>query len=80
MNTGSGGGCEFTLVATSLFTKWSGKRLGFEDKLAELIAAGISRCGASAVVAVNTVTDGPGEDVAYAVACVTVLGTVAMFV
>jgi uncharacterized integral membrane protein (TIGR00698 family) len=69
-----------TLVTTFLFTKWLGKRLGVEDKLAELIAAGTSICGASAVVAVNTVTEGPDEDVAYAVACVTVFGTVAMFV
>lgn len=69
-----------TLITTFVFTKWLGKRLGVEDKLAELIAAGTSICGASAVVAVNTVTEGPDEDVAYAVACVTVFGTVAMFV
>jgi uncharacterized integral membrane protein (TIGR00698 family) len=69
-----------TLIATFLFTKWLGKRLGVEDSLAELIAAGTSICGASAVVAVNTVTEAQDEDVAYAVACVTVFGTVAMFV
>lgn len=69
-----------TLGATFLLTKWLGKRLGVEDKLAELIAAGTSICGASAVVAVNTVTEAHDEDVAYAVACVTVFGTIAMFV
>jgi uncharacterized integral membrane protein (TIGR00698 family) len=69
-----------TLLATFLFTKWLGKRLGVEDNLAELIAAGTSICGASAVVAVNTVTEAHDEDVAYAVACVTIFGTVAMFV
>jgi uncharacterized integral membrane protein (TIGR00698 family) len=47
--------------------------------LAQLIAAGTSICGASAVIATNTVTDAPDEDVAYAVACVTVFGSVAMF-
>src|SRR6185437_10965614 len=36
-------------------------------------------CGASAVIATNTVTDAPDEDIAYAVACVTVFGSVAMF-
>jgi uncharacterized integral membrane protein (TIGR00698 family) len=68
-----------TLIATFTFTKWFGGVLGVDAKLAELIAAGTSICGASAVIATNTVTDAPDEDVAYAVACVTVFGTVAMF-
>ncbi|HUO92826.1 MAG TPA: YeiH family protein [Rhizomicrobium sp.] len=68
-----------TLVATFLFTKWFAARIGVEGKLAELIAAGTSICGASAVIATNTVTDAPDEDVAYAVACVTVFGSIAMF-
>jgi uncharacterized integral membrane protein (TIGR00698 family) len=50
-----------------------------ERGLAELIAAGTSICGASAVIAVNTVTDAKDEDVAYAIACVTVFGSIAMF-
>jgi len=69
-----------TLFATFTFTKWLGRMLGIEPKLVELIAAGTSICGASAVVATNTVTDAPDEDVAYAVACVTVFGSIAMFV
>lgn len=69
-----------TLGATFVLTKWLGKKLGVEEKLAELIAAGTSICGASAVVAVNTVTEAHDEDVAYAVACVTIFGTIAMFV
>jgi uncharacterized integral membrane protein (TIGR00698 family) len=68
-----------TLVATFAFTVWMGKLLGVDRKLAQLIAAGTSICGASAVIATNTVTDAPDEDVAYAVACVTVFGSVAMF-
>lgn len=68
-----------TLVATFLFTKWFGALMGVEGKLVELIAAGTSICGASAVIATNTVTDAPDEDVAYAVACVTVFGSIAMF-
>lgn len=68
-----------TLAATFLFTKAAGRRLGVEPKLAELIAAGTSICGASAVIATNTVTEGSDEDVAYAVACVTVFGTLSMF-
>ncbi len=68
-----------SLLATFLVTKLAGRLLGVDRKLAELIAAGTSVCGASAVIAVNTVTRGSEEDVAYAVACVTVFGTVAMF-
>lgn len=68
-----------TLVSTFLFTTWLGRRIGVEPKLTELIAAGTSICGASAVIATNTVTRAPDEDVAYAVACVTVFGSIAMF-
>jgi uncharacterized integral membrane protein (TIGR00698 family) len=68
-----------TLLATFVFTVWMGKLLGVDRKLAQLIAAGTSICGASAVIATNTVTNAQDEDVAYAVACVTVFGSVAMF-
>lgn len=67
------------LVSTFSFTLWLGARLGVERKLAELIAAGTSICGASAVIATNSVTQAPDEDVAYAVACVTVFGSLFMF-
>jgi len=69
-----------TLIATFVFTSWAGRLLGVDRKLAQLIAAGTSICGASAVIATNTVTDAPDEDVAYAVACVTVFGSLAMFI
>lgn len=68
-----------TLVATFGFTLWLGARLGVARPLATLIAAGTSICGASAVIAANTVAEGSEEDVAYAVACVTVFGALAMF-
>lgn len=69
-----------TLIATFLFTTWLGSLLGVERGLTQLIAAGTSICGASAVIATNTVTNAHDEDVAYAVACVTVFGSIAMFV
>jgi uncharacterized integral membrane protein (TIGR00698 family) len=68
-----------TLVATFVFTTWLGRALGVDRKLAQLIAAGTSICGASAVIATNTVTKGSDEDVAYAVACVTLFGSLSMF-
>ena len=67
-----------SLAATFVFTVWLGRRLGVDAKLSQLIAAGTSICGASAVIAANTVTDGTDEDVAYGVACVTVWGSAAM--
>ncbi len=67
-----------TLGATFCFTIYLGKVLGVDRKLAELIAAGTSICGASAVVATNAVTSARDEDVAYAVASVTLFGTIAM--
>lgn len=68
-----------TLISTFLVTTWIGRLLGVDSKLTELIAAGTSICGASAVIATNTVTRARDEDVAYAVACVTVFGSIAMF-
>ncbi|WP_370640655.1 YeiH family protein [Xanthobacter sp. NFH-44] len=67
-----------TLASTFFITRWLGRVMGVEAKLAELIAAGTSICGASAVIATNTVTRGSDEDVAYAVACVTVFGSLSM--
>lgn len=67
-----------TLIATFAFTTWLGRMMGVERKLTQLIAAGTSICGASAVIATNTVTEGSDEDVAYAVACVTIFGSLAM--
>jgi uncharacterized integral membrane protein (TIGR00698 family) len=69
-----------TLLATFIFTTWLGRAMGIDRRLVELIAAGTSICGASAVIATNTVTRAPDEDVAYAVACVTIFGSIAMFV
>jgi uncharacterized integral membrane protein (TIGR00698 family) len=67
------------LLASFAFTVWMGAQLGVHPKLTQLIAAGTSICGASAIIATNAVTNADDEDVAYAVACVTVFGSVAMF-
>ena len=66
------------LVASFLTIRTLGRALGVAPKLAELIAAGTSICGASAVAGVNAVTGAEDEDVAYAVAMVTLFGTAAM--
>ena len=66
------------LATTFVFGKQAGRWLGVERPLSELIAAGTAVCGASAVIATNTVSRGSDEDVAYAIACVTLYGSVLM--
>ena len=66
------------LLSTFGFTCWMGKRLGVRANLTYLIAAGSSICGASAVIATSAATEGSDEDTAYAVAIVTVFGTLSM--
>jgi len=67
-----------TLGATFVFTITLGRLIGVDAKLARLIAAGTSICGASAIVATNIVTEARDEDVTYAVASITLFGTIAM--
>ncbi len=69
----------FAVAATFLFTVWMGQRLGVPRGLTTLIAAGTGVCGASAIVAANTVVRDDDESVAYALATVTLFGTIAMF-
>ncbi|MFU0507864.1 YeiH family protein [Pseudaminobacter sp. NGMCC 1.201702] len=66
------------LLATFVFTTLVGRWMGVDRKLTELIAAGTSICGASAIVATNAVTNARDEHVAYAIACITLFGTIAM--
>lgn len=66
------------LVACYSITVWLGGKLGVAPRLTRLIAIGTAVCGASAVVAGNSVIKGEDEDVGYALATVTLFGTVAM--
>ena len=69
----------FALASTFVVTLWAGARMGVDPGLAQLLAAGTGICGASAIVATNTVTRASDESVAYALATVTLYGTIAMF-
>lgn len=60
----------FTLIAAQL--------LGVNAGFARLLAAGTSICGAAAIAAANAVERANDEDVSYAVACVTLFGTLAI--
>ena len=65
-------------LSTFYLTCWLGRSLGVNPRLAQLIAAGTSICGASAVVATNPVIEGTEEDMTYAIATITGFGTLAM--
>lgn len=66
------------LIGTFSLTTCLGRFLGVDPRLSELIASGTSICGASAIVATNTITQGRDEDVAYAVASITLFGSLSM--
>lgn len=68
-----------TTVSTFYLTCWLGQCFHISRNLTYLIAAGTSICGASAVIATNSVIDSSEEDVTYAIATITGFGTCAMF-
>lgn len=55
-----------------------GRWLGLPPRLATLIAVGTAICGNSAIVATAPVIDADEHDVSYAVATITLFGTIAM--
>ena len=69
------------VVVTSTFAAlligwWVGRRLGLGDKLATLLAVGGGICGASAVVAADSVLQADKRDSALALGIITLLGTI----
>ncbi len=69
------------IVVTVTFTgtQWLGKKLGLSSGLSLLVATGFSICGASAIAAMRPVSDADDDDMAYAIALVTICGTLAIF-
>jgi uncharacterized integral membrane protein (TIGR00698 family) len=67
-----------TVTFTFVFSCWIGRLLGVPHGLNQLIAAGASICGISAIVASNTVVQASDEDVAYAIATATAFGTLSI--
>ncbi len=58
---------------------WIGRKKKLPDTLSLLLGTGTAICGASAIVAVNSVVKGRDEEVAFSVATVTLFGTLSMF-
>ena len=63
------------LAITALIGRW----LKLPGRLATLIAVGTSICGVSAIVATGPAIDAEDEEVAYAVATITIFGILATF-
>jgi uncharacterized integral membrane protein (TIGR00698 family) len=75
------GGPALAVVITSTFAAlwlgwFVGRRLGLTDKLATLLAVGGGICGASAVVAADSVVQADKRDSALALGIITLLGTI----
>lgn len=67
------------IAGTYLFAVALGKWLQLGESLPWLLATGTAICGASAVVAANSVLKAKDEEVAFSVATVTLFGTMSMF-
>jgi len=69
----------FVVAITFVGTQWLGKKMGLTHGLSLLVATGFSICGASAIAAMRPVSDADDDDMAYAIALVTICGTLAIF-
>ncbi|MDP6674798.1 MAG: putative sulfate exporter family transporter [Gammaproteobacteria bacterium] len=69
------------VVATALvIVTFVSRRAGLSGRLGTLIAVGTSICGATAIVATAPTILAKDDEVAYAVACVTLFGVIAMII
>jgi uncharacterized integral membrane protein (TIGR00698 family) len=66
------------VAVTFVGTQWLGRRLGLSANLSLLVATGFSICGVSAIAAANGVVDADEDEVTFAVALVTLCGTLAI--
>lgn len=69
-----------TVTATFFGAQWLGRRLGVNRDLSLLIGTGYAICGVSAVAAMNGVIAAEEEEVTYAVALVTMAGSLSILI
>ncbi|MDQ3645567.1 MAG: YeiH family protein, partial [Actinomycetota bacterium] len=67
-----------TIAISCAFAVVVGRRLGVSPRVALLIGVGTSVCGASAIAAVAPVVEADDREVSFAVATITVFGTLAV--
>jgi uncharacterized integral membrane protein (TIGR00698 family) len=68
------------VVATFFGTQWAGRMLGVSPGLSLLVATGFSICGVSAIAAAREASGANEEEVAYAIALVTLCGSLSIVV
>ena len=69
------------IVATVFLSlRYLSKRIGMTDSLGTLISGGFAICGATAIAAISSTRKSEDRDVSYAVAIVTLCGTLSVFV
>lgn len=66
-------------LATLAFGWWIGKKFGLGEKFAILLGVGSSICGASAIVAADSVVQAESEESAVSLGVITLWGTVGIF-
>jgi len=66
--------------ATLAFGAWIARRIGLPEKLGLLLGVGSAICGASAVVAADSVVQGENQDAPVAIGVITLLGTIGIVV
>ena len=66
--------------ATLAFGWWIARRLGVGEKLGVLLGVGSAICGASAVVAADSVVQGEKRDAPVALGVITLLGTIGILI
>jgi uncharacterized integral membrane protein (TIGR00698 family) len=74
------GGVVCVVLFTFFGVQWLGRRLGLSSGLSLLVATGYSICGASAVAAMEPLSGADEEETAYAIALVTLCGSLSIFV
>lgn len=62
------------------FGWWIGRKLGLDDRFATLLSVGGGICGASAVVAADSVVQADQRDAALALGIITLLGTIGIVI
>ena len=67
-----------TILAAIAIVTYVSRRVGLTDRLGTLIGVGTSICGATAIVAMSPTIGAKDDETAYAVACITLFGVVAM--
>ena len=68
------------VVVTFFGTQWAGRLLGVSEGLSLLVATGFSICGVSAIAAAREASGADEEEVAYAIALVTLCGSLSILV